>query len=408
MASLAPKTPLTRLGRARPAWAVILAASRTLGIFTPNVAGAWRSACSGRCGWSRGRRGRRIGSPTQRIVLATLLAHLGEVVPIDVPADAVWEDNPPPSAVNTLRSQISRLRRFVGGRLEGSAAGYSLLLAPATASTRRFDHARRSAPIPGRPPRPRGRARGVAGPRLRRARRRRGRARRGPAPRAGTARRHRAGGRRRPRRRPLVGGRGRCEAVVAADDVREPSWAILVRALARAGRPAEALRAARRASAALPDAGLVPGLDLRTPSARRWTRRRPGPAPREPLAGRAPAPLTATIGRDDDDRRGVDALDDARLVTLIGPGGVGKSRLATDVAATAPPSTSAARWSSSWLVWTTGRASSRRSPPPSTCAARARSEALRDRRPRRAARPRQLRARPRPARRDRATAPAQQ
>ena len=31
MASLAPKTPLARLGRARPAWALVHAAARTLG-----------------------------------------------------------------------------------------------------------------------------------------------------------------------------------------------------------------------------------------------------------------------------------------------------------------------------------------------------------------------------------------
>ena len=87
-----------------------------------------------------------IGSPTQRIVLATLLARLGQVVPIDVLADAVWEDSPPTSAVNTLRSQISRLRRVVGGRLEGSADGYSLVLQPGdSVDAATFDRALRGA-----------------------------------------------------------------------------------------------------------------------------------------------------------------------------------------------------------------------------------------------------------------------
>jgi predicted ATPase len=43
-------------------------------------------------------------------------------------------------------------------------------------------------------------------------------------------------------------------------------------------------------------------------------------------------PLTATIGRGDDARRLLAALGRSRLVTLVGPGGVGKTRLALDAA----------------------------------------------------------------------------
>ena len=205
-----------------------------------------------------------IGSPTQRIVLATLLARLGEVVPLGVLADAVWEDSPPASAVNTLRSQVSRLRRVVGERLRGSADGYSLVLfAGDTVDATVLDHALRRArdehdvaDLAAALHAWRGRAYGELAdtPVVRADARRLELARLDATELVAAA--------------DLAAGRfteaaAACEAVVAADDVREPSWAILVRALARAGRPAEALRAARRAATALRDAGLVPGLELR-------------------------------------------------------------------------------------------------------------------------------------------------
>ncbi|MBF8184572.1 AAA family ATPase [Nonomuraea sp. K274] len=48
-----------------------------------------------------------------------------------------------------------------------------------------------------------------------------------------------------------------------------------------------------------------------------------------------PAPLTTFIGRDAERERLLEALRAARLVTLVGPGGVGKTRLATEVAGAA-------------------------------------------------------------------------
>jgi hypothetical protein len=105
-------------------------------------------------------------------------------------------------------------------------------------------------------------------------------------------------------------------------------------ALTRAGRQADALRAYRRAAAELAErTGLEPGPELRRletavllqdPSldAPRW---RPGP-------GAIPLALTTVVGRDADRRRVIDRLGRARVVTLIGPGGVGKTTLAHDVA----------------------------------------------------------------------------
>ncbi|AQZ66940.1 hypothetical protein BKM31_40715 [[Actinomadura] parvosata subsp. kistnae] len=53
------------------------------------------------------------------------------------------------------------------------------------------------------------------------------------------------------------------------------------------------------------------------------------------LAGSVlPAPATPLVGRDSETRRVRSALEGARLVTLTGPGGVGKTRLSLEVAAT--------------------------------------------------------------------------
>ena len=48
--------------------------------------------------------------------------------------------------------------------------------------------------------------------------------------------------------------------------------------------------------------------------------------------GWLPVPVTVLIGRADALRRACELLEGARLVTVVGPGGVGKTRLAVEVA----------------------------------------------------------------------------
>ncbi|HXY92372.1 MAG TPA: adenylate/guanylate cyclase domain-containing protein [Acidimicrobiia bacterium] len=55
------------------------------------------------------------------------------------------------------------------------------------------------------------------------------------------------------------------------------------------------------------------------------------------FAGNLPVQLTSFVGRDNDVRRIVEMLGEASLVTLIGTGGVGKTRLAVQVAAEVVP-----------------------------------------------------------------------
>lgn len=76
------------------------------------------------------------------------------------------------------------------------------------------------------------------------------------------------------------------------------------------------------------------GDDLATLLAERFDGARSGPAAAAPArGGRVPAPYTEAVGRDAD-IAAVEKLlrSDVRLVTLVGPGGIGKSRLAIEVA----------------------------------------------------------------------------
>lgn len=78
--------------------------------------------------------------------------------------------------------------------------------------------------------------------------------------------------------------------------------------------------------------------DLATLLAERFDSSRPaGPPVATQLAARVPVPYTRTIGRDEDIAAVVGVLvrGEDRLVSLIGPGGIGKSRLAIEVASAA-------------------------------------------------------------------------
>lgn len=69
-----------------------------------------------------------IGGPHPRVVLAVLVAHRGDVVSADRLCEALWGDSPPQSALPTLRTLISRLRRALNPELgiESAQGGYRL------------------------------------------------------------------------------------------------------------------------------------------------------------------------------------------------------------------------------------------------------------------------------------------
>ena len=123
---------------------------------------------------------------------------------------------------------------------------------------------------------------------------------------------------------------GELEALVAEQPLREGLWALLVTALYRAGRPADALAAHRRVTRMLAEElGVDPGPALAGLAHQVLVH---DPALGGPPRGNLPAPTTALVGRAAELAAVRAALDGHRLVTVVGPAGVGKTRLAVEAA----------------------------------------------------------------------------
>ncbi|MFB7589028.1 BTAD domain-containing putative transcriptional regulator [Streptomyces sp. NPDC056169] len=124
-------------------------------------------------------------------------------------------------------------------------------------------------------------------------------------------------------------------ALAAGHPLDEPVQALRIRALRAAGRSAEALAAYEEVRADLADRlGTDPGPELRALHAELLGTPRPAPGRAADRSGRPPARLTSFIGRDGELGALAAGWADRRLVTLTGPGGVGKTRLALEAAET--------------------------------------------------------------------------
>ena len=125
---------------------------------------------------------------------------------------------------------------------------------------------------------------------------------------------------------------GELEGLAGEYPLRERLWGLLVLALYRAGRQADALAAYRRARDLLAtELGLEPGEELRR--LEQAVLRQEVPAAAPPRLHNLPAPLTSFLGREQDLARVEKLLEQARLVTLTGTGGTGKTRLAMEAGA---------------------------------------------------------------------------
>ncbi|MEU8929799.1 tetratricopeptide repeat protein [Streptomyces sp. NPDC048409] len=77
----------------------------------------------------------RLGPPKQRALLALLLAHAGQPVPLHEIVDALWHADPPATAANVVHRHVAALRRLLepelvsgtaSGRLVRASGGYAL------------------------------------------------------------------------------------------------------------------------------------------------------------------------------------------------------------------------------------------------------------------------------------------
>ena len=282
-----------------------------------------------------------LGGPRPRAVLALLVLEAGRVVPAGRLAEEVWRGNPPPGAAKTLRSYVSRLRALLdpGAALAARAGGYVLSVAAGTVDAVNFEQLAGT----GQAALSRGEAATAAG-HFREALG----LWRGPAladvcevePLA------REAARLEELRLATVESRieadiqlglhakviGELEALVGEHPVRERLWRLLVLALYRAERQADALAAYRRARDLLAaELGLEPGEELRR--LEQAVLRQEVPAAPPPARHNLPAPLTSFVGREQDLTRLERLIGEARLITLAGTGGTGKTRLALEAGA---------------------------------------------------------------------------
>ncbi|MCZ2860857.1 AfsR/SARP family transcriptional regulator [Blastococcus sp. VKM Ac-2987] len=294
----------------------------------------------------------------QRRLLALLAVHAGEVVSADRIVDVLWGEEPLRDPTNAVQAKIAQLRRLLEPRRDGApprvlvrrAPGYLLDLAADDVDVTVF------ARLAGQ-----GRDALAAGDAAAAADRFRSALAlwRGPplaefageefaAPAvARWEEEHAAVVEDRIEADLALSGAGalvpELQDLVAAHPTRERLRALLMRALYAAGRQADALAAFHDARRFLDDElGVAPGPQLRAafeavlhqdPALTSTSSARPRPAaPRVPNAARLPAPLTPIVGRAEEVDAVAALLGASRLVTLTGPGGVGKTRLALEVA----------------------------------------------------------------------------
>ncbi|GLW66163.1 SARP family transcriptional regulator [Actinomadura rubrobrunea] len=286
-----------------------------------------------------------VGGPRARALLALLLLDAGRVVPAERLIDGLYGEHPPAGAANALQSQVSRLRKALGDAalVEGTAAGYRLAVAPECVDVHRFerlaregrdaladgDHARAAASL-------REALSLWRGPALADVPLHGGHAARLEESRIAAVEDHAEAALALGEDASLVAS---LREVVDAHPLRERARGLLMRALYGSGRQAEALAVYEDGRRIIADElGADPSAEL---SALHLSilRGELGPRPSAPASPAPsehvglPAQLTSFVGREEELRQVGKLLAEVRLVTLLGPGGAGKTRLAVEAAA---------------------------------------------------------------------------
>ena len=267
-----------------------------------------------------------LGGLRLRGLLARLALDAGRPVPSSTLVDDLWGAAPPEDAANALQALVSRLRRAIGAALVATdARGYRLQVPPDAVDVGRFDALVAEGSLD----------------RLREALA----LWRGPAladvaelPFAEAAAARLADRRASAVERAAELGLDRGDAATEIDrltaqldaaPLRETTAALLARCLHATGRQADALAVLDRTRALLVEQlGVDPGAE--------WAAARLAVLRDErPAAHVRPVqlPMTSFVGRDRDVERLRALLPGTRLMTLTGPGGAGKTRLAVQLGA---------------------------------------------------------------------------
>ncbi|MGW0738490.1 BTAD domain-containing putative transcriptional regulator [Streptomyces sp. NPDC002817] len=284
-----------------------------------------------------------IGGARLRMLLARLALEAGRPVSVDSLVDGLWGEQPPADAANALQALVSRLRKALRGTgtVDAVAGGYRLSVQEEDVDTYRFED------LAGR-----GRHALAAGRTEEAARTLtaalglwRGAALADvlEAPFAGAAATRldelRAAAVEDRFDAELRAGRyadvlADLEAAGARRPLSERLAGLRMRALSAAGRQSDALAVYEDLRGRLGDElGVDPSAEVREIhlALLRGELERPAARPTN-APSRLPARLTSFVGRDGELDRLADLMGSARLVTLVGPGGAGKTRLSLEAA----------------------------------------------------------------------------
>jgi predicted ATPase/DNA-binding SARP family transcriptional activator len=307
-----------------------------------------------------------VGGRQLRVLLILLALEAGRVVPSVSLADQIWPEEPPGNPGNALQTLVSRLRAelrraSLGHVIESHPAGYRLAVRPDAVDALVFE----ALAARGRRTLADGHPREAAAVLRSALASWRGQP---LADAAGHDFADAAAARLTELRSSVLADRieadlalgegasliGELRALLSADPLAERPRALLMRALYAAGRQAEALEVYHQARELLGERlGVDPSAQLEqvylrilrgeegvpavaTGAARTSDKDLDAERAVVPAAGTisppvAPSPLTSFVGRDTEVSQVLKNLGSARLVTLTGPGGVGKTRLATEV-----------------------------------------------------------------------------
>ncbi len=282
-----------------------------------------------------------VSGSKRHALLALLALRCGRTVAVDALVDALWEDDLPAAPRNAVQHHVARLRAALGhDTIDASTDGYALVRA--SVDVLRFEELLGESRAALREGDARAGAEAVAAALALW----RGSALQGlPATAWFTAEARRLESLRVDAleerfeaelalgaHRELV---PELRATIDATPFRERLWGQLMLALYRSGRQADALETFQEARRVLSDElALEPGPELRRLQeailAQDPAIAPVAVAPRS--RGNLPSPSTSFVGREDALGRVVDLLRANRLVSLTGPPGVGKSRLAVEAA----------------------------------------------------------------------------